>query len=110
MGWMRAAATSCAPGPERLWDLGPCGWRIASVPLRACWRGQRAEFPRRLGSSPPNDGLRANNDWSVALWAQNLFDMDYFTTLSTGGGFNVGMAYGFLGALRTCGVTVRKQF
>jgi iron complex outermembrane receptor protein len=55
-------------------------------------------------------GLRANDDWSATLWVQNLLDMDYFTTLSAGGGFNVGMAYGLVGAPRTCGVTLRKQF
>ncbi len=77
--------------------------------------GYRAELPRstRIPGYDLVDarlGLRARDEWSVTIWTQNLFDRDYFTALSAGGGFNVGMAYGLVGAPRTCGITLRKQF
>ncbi|WGM45941.1 Vitamin B12 transporter BtuB [Brevundimonas sp. NIBR10] len=55
-------------------------------------------------------GLTGQDDrWTAELWAQNLFDEDYyqvaFDAPLQSGGFNA-----FLGAPRTWGVTVRNRF
>ena len=54
-------------------------------------------------------GFRRADGWSVALWARNLLDKDYFEMLNPVGG-NTGVYVGFLGDPRTFGVTVRTPF
>lgn len=55
-------------------------------------------------------GARAFDDhWSLTLWARNLFDRDYYTTLSSGGPFNSGVAFGLLGEPRMVGISFRMQ-
>ncbi|WEK46236.1 MAG: TonB-dependent receptor [Candidatus Andeanibacterium colombiense] len=52
-------------------------------------------------------GIRsADLKWDVSVWAKNLFDKDYFTTLSVA---NTGAVTGQLGDPATYGVTVRTK-
>jgi len=52
-------------------------------------------------------GLRSDDRlWDVSIWAKNLFDKDYFTTLSAA---NTGAVTGQLGDPRTYGVTLRTK-
>ena len=48
--------------------------------------------------------------WEVSLWARNLLNKEYFTSLSAGGAFGAGYVAGLTGDPRTYGVTVRLQF
>lgn len=51
-------------------------------------------------------GLRSEAGWDLSIWAKNLFDKDYFTTLSAA---NTGVVTGQLGEPRTFGFTVRTK-
>jgi len=51
-------------------------------------------------------GLRSEAGWDLSIWAKNLFDKDYFTTLSAA---NTGVVTGQLGDPRTYGFTVRTK-
>ena len=48
--------------------------------------------------------------WQVSLWAKNLFNQEYFASLSVGGVFAAGYVAGTVGDPRTYGATVRMQF
>jgi len=55
-------------------------------------------------------GVRApGGRWDVTLWARNLFDKDYFNSLSVAG-FNSGAVNGLLGDPRTYGISVRARY
>ena len=49
------------------------------------------------------------NDWSVDLWARNLFDQDYYRRVLSAT-FQTGSYSAFLGDPRTYGITVRHNF
>ncbi len=52
-------------------------------------------------------GIRSDDaGWDLSIWAKNLFDKDYFTTLSVG---NTGVVTGQLGEPRTYGFTFRTR-
>jgi outer membrane receptor protein involved in Fe transport len=50
-----------------------------------------------------------NEDWSVDLWARNLFDQDYYRRVLPAT-FQTGSYSAFLGDPRTYGITVRHEF
>ena len=53
-------------------------------------------------------GLRLANDrWDISVWAKNLTDTHYYTSL---GGANTGLITGLLGDPRTFGATLRVKF
>jgi len=65
-----------------------------------------AEVPG-YGIANARIGIRsADRKWDVSAWAKNLFDKDYFTTLSVA---NTGAVTGQLGDPATYGVTVRTK-
>jgi iron complex outermembrane receptor protein len=51
-------------------------------------------------------GFRSPNDWTLSVWARNLFDKDYYDLLSPAPG-NSGLFVGQPGDPRTVGVTLR---
>ena len=48
--------------------------------------------------------------WQVSLWARNVFDKEYFASLSVGGAFAAGYVAGTVGDPRTYGATLRLHF
>lgn len=55
-------------------------------------------------------GVRSRDSQvDVSVWVRNLFDKDYYTSLTVAG-FNAGQVNGFLGEPRTAGVTMRARF
>jgi iron complex outermembrane recepter protein len=48
--------------------------------------------------------------YTLTLFAKNLFDEDYLTTVNTVDGGTLSPAYGFIGDARTVGVTLRGEF
>jgi iron complex outermembrane receptor protein len=55
-----------------------------------------------------NGGLRSDKGWDASLWVRNLFDKDYFNTLSVNATY--GIVQGTLGEPRTFGVTLRAKY
>ncbi|HKR89693.1 MAG TPA: TonB-dependent receptor [Phenylobacterium sp.] len=53
-------------------------------------------------------GVRSER-WDAYVWAKNLFDKDYLTTVAPGSG-NTGSLYSQLGDPRTYGVTLRVKY
>jgi iron complex outermembrane receptor protein len=56
----------------------------------------------------PRIGFRADDDWSVSLWARNVFDAEYFELLSAAPGHS-GLYVGLPADPRTVGVTLRLR-
>ncbi len=52
-----------------------------------------------------NGGVRSDKGWDVSIWARNLFDEEYFNTLSVNATY--GIVQGTLGEPRTFGATLR---
>ena len=48
--------------------------------------------------------------WQASLWARNLLNQEYFTSLSVGGVFGAGYVAGVVGDPRTYGATLRLRF
>jgi iron complex outermembrane receptor protein len=56
-------------------------------------------------------GIEAGDQrWRVTLWARNLFDADYYTTLATAGAFGSGATFGAVADPRTYGLSLRLGY
>jgi iron complex outermembrane recepter protein len=56
-------------------------------------------------------GIQGREDrWRAWIWARNLADTDYYTTLATGTPFSSGATIGLLGDPRTYGISLRAGF
>lgn len=56
-------------------------------------------------------GIQGRDDrWRAWVWARNLADTDYYTTLATAGAFGSGAVVGLMADPRTYGISVRAGF
>ena len=52
----------------------------------------------------------SSDRWQLSLWARNVFNKEYLTSLSVGGAFAAGYVAGVVGDPRMYGATLRLQF
>lgn len=105
-------------GGDASLPLGPLAGRDAALYLHADW-SHRSTFNTSSSDSRYADvpgygianarfGLRSEDGLiDLSLWVKNLFDKDYFQTLSPGA---TGLVTALIGEPRTTGITLRTRF
>ena len=79
----------------------------------AAYKLDLSDYTRTAGYGLANLqlGIHGRDDrWRAWLWAKNLADIDYYTTLATASPFASGATVGLLGDPRTYGLSVHVRF